>query len=176
LKLLDYHRLKAAELEARDNARFESTVRSECADFPERIESLLPSPEEKYLSRNNWPHYQKFYSLCELYLAGTASQREYIRSRIDWQRAYQLGLFRLEAKEVAVHTKSTELLRLALVSLVINDFNCGDARDAILALESLLVAARKIGLDWSALVQSVADISGRGMGPLLRDFLANHAS
>src|SRR5207247_1360165 len=127
-------------------------------------------------SRKDWPHYQRFCTLCELYLAGTSSQREYIRSRVDWQRAYQLGLFRLEAREVAVHTKSQELLRLALVSLVINDFNCGDARDAILALESLLVAARKIGLDWGALLRSVADISGRGMAPLLQDFLANHAS
>ena len=44
-----------------------------------------------------------------------------------------MGLFRLEAKEVAVLTKSQELLRLALVSLVINDFNCGEARGAILS-------------------------------------------
>jgi len=65
---------------------------------------------------------------------------------------------------------------VAVVSLAIDDFNCGDARDAILALQSLLVAAREIGLDWSALVRSVADISGRGMAPLLLDFLANHPS
>jgi len=43
-------------------------------------------------------------------------------------------------------------------------------------LESLLVAARKIGLDWSALLRSVADITGRGMAPLLQDFLASHAA
>ena len=176
MKLLDYHRLKAAELEARDAVRLESAVRCECAEFPERVELLLPPAEEEFLSREGWPHYRKLYSLCELYLAGTASQREFIRSRINWRRAYQLALFRAEAKEAAIRTKSDELLRLAVVSLAIDDFNCGDARDAILVLGSLLVAAREIGLDWSALVRSVACVSGPGMAALMQDSLRNRPS
>ncbi len=167
VKLLDYHRLSAA-------------VRAECADFPERVELLLPPPDEKYFSgkdfnTKDWPHYQKLQSLCELYLAGTAAQREYIRSTVTWPRSRQLGLFRKEAREAAVRTKSEELLRLALVSLVIGDLNFSDARDVILSLGLLLVAAREIGADWGGLVRSAGSMAGPGMAPLLLDFLENHA-
>jgi hypothetical protein len=174
LTILDYHRLKADELRARDPVLLESMVRSECADFPERVESLLPPPEERYLSREGWPHYLKFHSLCEVYLTGTAAQREFIRSRMNWNRAFQLALFRAEAREGATRTKSEERLRLAVVSLAINDFVCGDARDAILALGPLRKAAGDIGADWSALVRSVADIAGPGMAALLQDSLRNY--
>jgi len=176
LKIFDYHRLKADELQARDPTRLESRVRLECHNFPERVESLLPPLGERHLTREGWPHYQKLHSLCELFLTGTASQREFIRSRIDWNRAFQLGLFRAEAKAVAVSTRSEDLLRLAGLSLAISDFNCGDARDAIVALGSLLKAAREVHLDWSALVLSIADISGPGMAALFKDFLGNHPS
>jgi len=174
LTILDYHRLKASEVKARDPARLESTVRSERADFPEHSESLLPPAGERHLTREGWPNYQKLHSLCELYQAGTAAQREFIRSQVNWNRAYQLGLFRVEATEAAVRTKSEELLRLAVVSLAIDDFTCGDSRDAILSVGSLLLAARKIGLDWSALIHGVAAISGPGMAALFQDFLTNH--
>ena len=181
VKLLDYHRLSAAELEARDAARLEAAVRSECADFPERVELLLPPPDEKYFSgkdfdSKDWPHYQKLQSLCELYVAGTAAQREYIRSTLTRPRSRQLGLFRKEAREAAVRTKSEELLRLALVSLVIADLHYSDARDVILSLGALLVAAREIGADWGGLVRSAGSMAGPGMAPLLLDFLANHPS
>jgi hypothetical protein len=174
LTILDYHHLKASEVAARDPARLESAVRSERADFPEHVESLLPPADERYLKREGWPHYQKLHRLCELYQAGSPAQREFIRSKMNWNRAFQLALFRAEAREVAVRTKSEELLRLSIVSLAINDFTCGDARDAIVALGSELGAARKIGLDWSALVRGVAGISGPGMAALLQDFLGNH--
>jgi len=174
MTILDYHRLKASELEALDLARLEAEVRAESAAFPETVESLLPPPEEKHLRREGWPHYERFRSLCELYLGANAAQRQFIRSRINWTRAYQLGLFRSQARELAMETKSEHLLRLALVSLVIDYFNVGDSRDAILSLQRLLVAARHIGIDWSALVLSVADTAGDGMAALYRDFLKNH--
>lgn len=176
MKLLDYHHLKNAELQRRNAKRLEAAVRAECADFPERVELLLPPPDEKYPDREDWPHYQKLLSLCQIYLAGTDSQREYIRSRINGARARQLGLFRLEARAAAVRTKSEELMRLALVSLVINDFQCGDARDAIVSLGSFLLASSEAGLDWGALVRGVAPTAGPGMAALLLDFLANHPS
>lgn len=174
MTILDYHYLKAGEVAARDPARLESEVRSERADFPEQIESLLPPADERYLKRAGWPHYEKLHRLCELYRASSPAQREFIRSKMNWNRAFQLALFRAEAREAAVSTKSEELLGLALVSLAINDFTCGDARDTIVALGSELVAARKIGLNWSALVREVAGTSGPGMAALLQDFLRNH--
>jgi hypothetical protein len=176
LKILDYHRLAADERQARDPAQLESTVRLESHDFPERVESMLPPLGERHLTRKGWPHYENLHSLCELYLTGTDSQREFIRSKMDRNRAFQLDLFRAEAKEVAVRTQSEELLRLAILSLAIADLNCGDARDVIMALGSLLKAAREVHLDWSAVVLSIADVSGPGMTALLTDFLGNHPS
>jgi hypothetical protein len=176
LTILDYHRLKARELKASNPVRLESVVRAESANFPEDLESLLPAPEEKYLTRQGWPHYLKFHSLCELYLSGTAAQREFIRSKMNWNRAFQLALFRAEAREVAVRTKSEAMLRLAVVSLAINDFVCGDARDMIVSLAPLLKAAREIDADWSTLIRGIADVSGPGVAALLKDFLKNHPS
>jgi hypothetical protein len=176
MTILDYHRLKADEVKARDPARLESAVRSEWAEFPQRVESLLPPPGERYLNSKDWPYHQQIHALCELYLASTASQREFIRSRMNWNRAFQLALFRTDARERAITTRSEDLLRLALVALAINDFVCGDARDAIVAMGPLLKATREIGADWNALLRIVADVSGPGMKALFLDFLANHPS
>ena len=171
---LDYHRLQAEERAGWDPVWLEAAVRGQDPGFPEHVERLLPSQEHKTPVPAGSPEFQRLQNLCGLWLAASAEQRAFIRSKIDAKRAFQLGTFRHHATEQAIAGKSEPLLRIALASLAIADMQPGDSRDAILSVQSLLKAARAIHADWGRLVRGVAALSGPGIAALLEDCLRNH--
>ena len=171
---LDYHRLQAEERAGWDPVRLEAVVRGQDTGFPEDVDRLLPSQEYKIPVPAGSPEFQRLQNLCGLWLAATAEQRAFIRSKMDATRAYQLGSFRHQATQQAIAGNSEPLLRIALASLAIADMQSGDSRDAILSMQSLLKASREIHADWGRLVRGVAALSGSGMAALLEDCLRNH--
>jgi hypothetical protein len=172
--ILDYHRLQREERAGWDPVRLEAAVRAQDPGFPEHVERLLPSQENKAPVPAGSPRFQQLQNLCGLWLAATAEQRAYIRSKMDSKRAHQLGAFRHQATQQAAAGNSEPLLRIALASLAIDDLSGGDSRDAILSVQALLKAARAIHADWGKLVRGVAALAGPGMAALLEDFLRNH--
>jgi hypothetical protein len=174
MKLLDYHRLQSEEIAAWDRVQMEAEVRAQDPGFPERIKSLLPVGDYKTPTSEGSVQFQQLRELCEIWLRSTPEQRAFIRSQIDSTQAYLLGGFRKEAKRLAVEQNADVWLRLALASLAIGNLNSGDARDAIMSMNGLLVAARKTHADWGGLVRGVAALAGPGIAAILEDCLRNH--
>lgn len=171
---LDYHRLQREEIEGWDPVRMEAAVRSHDSGFADRVEVVLPGEEFKTPAPQGSAQFRRLYDLCELWLAATPEQRAYIRSKMNWKRAYQLGTFRVEVSRLAVEENSEYLLKIALTTLAIDNLNSGDSRDVILSVQRLLGCARQIHADWGRLVREAAGLAGPGVAALLEDQLRNH--
>jgi hypothetical protein len=171
---LDYHRVQRAEIEGWDLAKMEAAVCAQDPEFPNRVAALLPGEEFKTPAPEGSAHFRKLYDLSELWLAATAEQRAYIRSKMDQKRARQLGTFRAEIARLAVEDNAEYLLKIALATIAIDNLNCGDSRDAILSVQHLLVCARQTRADWSKIVREVGALAGPAIAALFEDQLRNH--
>src|SRR5258708_15550384 len=84
---LDYHRVRSEETKTWSPAELEAAARKRDATFPVKVAALLPGPQDwltaKVSSVEPSAAADKLIELCELYLAGTADERVFIRSRLE---------------------------------------------------------------------------------------------
>jgi hypothetical protein len=174
MNLLDYHRLRSREKESWDLAALESAARTADATFPERVQQLLPAPEERFAHKlptaERGPLFEKLAALCQLYLEGTAAERTYLRSRIDRKIAGQLDSFGIRMAVFGARERSAAMLRLSLIAFAIDDLASGDVREVLMSITVPFNAARLAGADPAALFRAVAEISGPAFSAVAIDF------
>jgi hypothetical protein len=179
MKLLDYHRLRRAEVVSWDRERLkEEAIRNDPEFLPE-LERLWLTEGKKYAPDMlvNVPRdeaFERISRICELYRDGMESRRVYIRSRVNQQCTFRFEGFGLRAAVIAAREHSLEMMRLALIAFAITDLECSDAREILMSAPILFHSARLAGGDALVLFDEAAHLSGPGMAALFRDFARRH--
>jgi hypothetical protein len=174
MNLVDYHRLRSKEKESWDLAALESAARAPDTTFPERVQRLLPAPEERFVEKlptaERGPLFEKLAGLCQLYLDGATAQRTYLRSRIDRKIAGLLDSFGIRMAVFGLRERSAAMLRLSLIAFAIDDLASGDVREVLMSITVPFNAAKLVGMDPAALFREVAEISGPAFSAVAIDF------
>ena len=177
---LDYHKLRIQEKKTWNPVQLEAAARKRDSTFPEKITGRLPGPRDWLTAKISLvelnPVSEKLIELCELYLAGTADERVFMRSRIDTASGKAFMGLGVRQAIVGMREKSEEAIRLGVVAHAIDDLASGDARDTLVRLTLLWHAAKRIGADADALFLEVAAIAGPAFSALLEDWVKRHPS
>ncbi len=177
---LDYHRVRSEERKTWNAAGLEAAARKRDAAFPEKVAALLPGPRDWLTAKISQvelsPVSENLIALCELYLAGTADERVFMRSRIEITSGKALMGLGVRQAIVGMREKSEQSIRLGVVAHAIDDLASGDARDTMVRLTLLWHAAKRIGADAGALFLDVAAIAGPAFSALLEDWVKRHPS
>lgn len=129
--------------------------------FLERLTPILDDEDRE----------RAFFDLCALYRQATGVQREAIRSRWDFGRAWRIPadstlLCALPGARPPVERLQAVLLYHSIEGGAI------DWRDTLVALCVIYHSALRLGLDAGALFEEVAALSAPTTARLLREFLA----
>lgn len=172
---LEYHRLRDSYVKARNLEDLENSARAQDPGFPERIRSLLPTPDEQ-LPRDaaevelNAAD-RKLLSLCELFHAGSTEQRTFIQACINRSSGAMLLGFSFRMATLAARQKSERYARTALLAHAIEDLAAGDVRDNLCLLAVIADAARRVGTEPTVLFQEAAGIAAPAMAQVLLDYV-----
>jgi hypothetical protein len=172
---LDYLRLRESEVKSWNRDALEESARSQDHDFPDRLITLLPSPEEDFAGGprdiQSSALHSKLSALCELFLSATPEQRTFIRSMINEKMGGKLQAFGFRTAVMGARQNNDHLIRLGLAAHAVEDVVTGDVRDALVLLTILFNAARRIRADPGILFHEVAMISGPAMRSVMLDFI-----
>ena len=109
--------------------------------------------------------------LCHEYRSATHVARSFIRSEIDYERAWTLLTFSKRVAVFAVHKEEPDLIRDSLIAHAIEDLAAGDVRDNLVALGLVFRSRRAVHNEPVGVFHEVAEMAGPPIAQLLRDFV-----
>ena len=177
--LLPYHELREEETSRWKDDPPRALLESEGSTVIEPVGRLLQHPKRMY----TFQEYNDFVALklldtdkvwrdlCRLYSSATRLERDYIRSLIDEELAWQLLTFSKRAAVFALRSERSDILRDSLIALAIEDLANGDVRDNMIPLGLIYHCARTVCADPREVFEEVAGMSGPPMSLVLTDFI-----
>jgi hypothetical protein len=109
--------------------------------------------------------------LCRRYRVGTRVTQSFLRVEMDFERAWALLTFSKRAAILGVRTGEPDLIRDSLIAHAIENLAAEDVRDNMVALGLVFHCARAIHPEPVVVFDEVAEVAGRAISQLLKDFV-----